>query len=450
MRWPSPKQKTLTFTKLKYDPFPAQADVHQSTATALQIVGAEGAGKSFVTAAEVIACVPWCKLVYLVGETFENPRPEFNYIADALERLGAVDPAKVSRPKQGPWGMVTQTGCRIVTLSALRGGTAVIARGEQPDIIVLCEAGVISSFGVATAAIRRVTRSKGRVILTGTLKDDYGWYASLVDEFQVQGNAWRGESYSLPAWTNLQLYPGGEADPEIQRLKEILPADEFARTIEAKRMPSKDLVFPEFNFTVHVRPCPFDPNLPVTIWIDPGYYPSAYVVLAVQFHGDEVWIIDEIYVNFHRHDQVIELCSARPWWRAVQAGVIDYAGRQHHAEKSAIEVWRAKTGLYLRSKAVGVLDGIARHRTFLAPRPRLFHDPKTKYTQGEYKLYRRPSDKDGNATSDIPKDKDNHAMKAIAYGLVDKYGVVDTLQEIQSAVVPNEKLREGLERGGWS
>ena len=136
-------------------------------------------------------------------------------------------------------------------------------------------------------------------------------------------------------------------------------------------------------------------------------------------------------------------------WKAVTDGVIDFAGRQRHAEKSAIDVWRAKTGLYLRSAQVGILDGIDRHRTFLAPSPRLFHDPKTKYTQGEYKLYRRPTDRDGNATSDMPKDEHNHAMKAIAYGLMDRFGPVDVERDYQPEVVKSERLRRGLEEG-WA
>lgn len=455
MRWPTYPQKQTTFKRLGYNPFPLQDKIHQITATVTQIVGAEGSGKSLVTASEVVACVPWSTLVYLVGETFENTQAEFYFIAGHLLRLGAVEPERISQPKRGRWELTTKTSCKILTLSARKGASSVIALGQQPDIIVLCEAGTISSFGVATAAVRRATRAKGRVILTGTLRDDYGWYAALVDEFQAVGNAWDGETFSLPAWTNLKLYPDGENDAQIKRLRLILPEDEFSRTIAAQRMPSKALVFPEFSFMHHVRPCPFDPALPVHIWIDPGYYPSAYVVLAVQFHGAEVWVIDEIYLHHHTHTEIINLTKRCTWWGKVERGVIDVAGRQHHAEQSAIEVWQAEAGIYLHSEAVGVLDGIARHRTFLGKpmseeptETRLFHDTeRTKETQREYKLYRRPADKDGNATSDLPRDEHNHAMKAMAYGLMERFGPVDRLREVNSGVARNERIREGLEEG---
>jgi hypothetical protein len=433
MRFPTVAQKVVTFRRIGYEPTPLQAPVHHSAATVLQIVGAEGAGKSQVAASEITACVPWCRLVYLVGQTYDNSRKEFEYLVEQLSAIGALDPREASQPAHGMWQMRTRTGCHIVTLSVERGAASVIARGEEPDIICLCEAGIIASYSVFLAAVRRATRARGMVILSGTLHDNFGWYAALVDELQAPGNPWQGETCSLPAWSNIHLYPGGENDPEIARLRTILPDDEFQRTVAARRVPSKALVFPEFSYAEHVRPCLSDPEKPVHLWIDPGYYPSAYVILAVQFHGPEVWLIDEIYLNMHTHQQVIDIAKRRPWWGNVRRLVIDFAGRQHHAEKSAEEIWRAETGKRPYSQEIGILDGIARHRSFLQGElgpdgqrhPRLFHDPRCKNTLEEYKKYKRPTDRDGNATDDMPRDEHNHSMKAIAYGLVDRFGFVD-------------------------
>lgn len=437
-RWPTQAQKSVTFDHLGYRPEPAQARVHGSRGEVLQVVGAEGAGKSHITAAELAACMPWCNLIYLVGQTYDNAHPEFNYLVEFFASLGALNLNRVSQPQQGSWRMTTLTGCEIVTLSVERGASAIIAKGQQPDIIALTEAGIINSYSVLMASARRVTRSKGRVILVGTLKDNFGWYASLVDELSVPGNAWRGETYSLPAWTNTHIYPGGRNDPEIKRLETILPDDEFKRTVAAERVASKALVFSEFAYSAHVRPCPFDPALPVTLWIDPGYYPSAYVVLAVQFHGPEVWIIDEIYLNMHTHQQVIAQANEREWRPNVCRCVIDFAGRQHHAEKSAEEIWASLFGLRPHSQQVGILDGIARHRTFLhdaGQGPRLYHDSeRCPNTLAEYRQYRRPTDRDGNATDDLPVDAHNHSMKAIAYGLVDKFGFVEGRVEMAGLI----------------
>lgn len=429
---------------MDYTPNRAQFSLHAKTPTVLQIVGAEGAGKSHVTAAEITACVPWSRLVYLIGQTYENTHVEFNYLVENLLTLGALDLTQVSQPRQGSWHMTTKTGCQIVTLSVERGASAIIAKGEQPDVFALLEAGIINSFSVMLASVRRATRSRGRVILSGTLKDNFGWYASLVDELTPTGNAWKGRTYSLPAWTNTILYPGGRDDPEIKRLESILPDDEFQRTVAAKRVPSRALIFPEFSYAENVRPCPFDPDLPVHLWIDPGYYPSAYAVIPVQMHGPEVWQIDEIYLNHHYHSQVIKIVMGKPWWKNVQRIAMDIAGKQHHSDESGEEIWHNETGFKIHTNPVGIMAGIARHRTFLSPTPRLFHDPSCKQTLAEYKQYKRKTDRDGNPTSDDPIDANNHAMKAIAYGLVDRFGFVDNRRPALAGMIAQGSAK------GWA
>ncbi len=435
-RWPDQTQKNKIFAHLDYSPYPEQLPFHKSRATVLQLVGAEGAGKSHLAAAEIATCVIWSSLVYLIGQTYEQPRREFIYLSQSLIKLHALDPNQVSTPKTGPWELTTRNGCRVVTLSVERGATSVIQRGEQPDIFCLCEAGVIQSYSVFLACVRRATRAKGRAILVGTLQDNFGWYASLVDELSAEGNDWNGETFSLPAWVNLTLYPGGRDDPEIKRLERILPADEFARTVAAKKVPSPALVFPEFSYSAHVKPCPYDPAEPVHLFIDPGYFPSAYAVLAFQFIVNEVYQVGEVYLNHHTHDQIIEVCKRQSWWGGVKDIVIDIAGRQHHAQQSAVEVWTALAGIRPKSQPVGIMDGIARHRSFLSGnRQRLYHDPGCTHTLNEYRQYSRPTDRDGNPTGDMPKDEHNHAMKAIAYGLVWHFGFVEGYKVASTATI---------------
>ena len=451
MRWPTATQKSSSFGLMGYVPNEAQEVIHARTPTVLQIVGAEGAGKSHVTAAEITVCVPWSKLIYIIGQMYENTHKEFDYLVENLLALKALDLRKVSQPKQGEWELITRTGCKITTLSVMNGARKVIARGEEPDVFALTEAGIIDSFSVLFASVRRATRAAGRVILSGTLQDSFGWYASLVDELTPTDNAWQGQTYSLPAWTNTILYPGGRNDPEIKRLESILPEDEFSRTVAAERVPSRALIFPEFSYAANVRPCPFDPSLPVHLWIDPGYYPSAYAVIPVQFHGPEVWQIDEVYLHHHYHKQVINVCRgatrdtpAKPWWGNVARIVKDEASKQHHADESGAEIWHNETGFTIHSQYIGVAAGIARHRSFLSPTPRLFHDPKCKQTLNEYKLYKRRTDRDGNPTSDEPIDVDNHAMKAIAYGLVDRFGFVDNRRPSLAGMVAQGSAK------GWA
>ena len=453
-RWPTIPEKARIFSRIGYEPNPKQRPIHRSGKIVRQVVGAEGGGKSYVAAAEVAALSFWSDLIYLVGQTYINSMVEFNYLMRFFLLLDNLQPTTVSQPKQGAWSLTTRTGCRVETLSVERGAKSIISKGEEPDIFVLCEAGVITSASVLLASVRRATRARGCVLLVGTLKDNFGWYAKLVDELTVPNNAWLGETFSLPAWSNLVLYPGGRNDPEIKRLERIMPPDEFDRTIAARKAPSQALIFPEFTYARNVRDCPFDSSLPVWLWVDPGYFPSSYAVVVVQFHGEEVWQIDEIYVNMHTHRQVIEEARSRPWWPKVERIVMDVAGRQRTATgNSAYQVWQSETGIMPVGQAVGILDGIDRHRTFIAAPTgaRLFVDPRCTGTLSEYGRYRRRADKDGNPLSDIPLDKDNHAMKATAYGLIDRYGFVDGVRG-ESVVTPLFKKESvgGVRSERWS
>ena len=59
--------------------------------------------------------------------------------------LGILTKELYSMPKNAPWEFTTNTGCRVLTVSVKMGATKVIGKGEQPDGIVLLEAGVIDS-----------------------------------------------------------------------------------------------------------------------------------------------------------------------------------------------------------------------------------------------------------------------------------------------------------------
>ena len=450
-RWPSPSQKLDTFNRIGYSPFPEQLPFHQSDKDVIQFIGGEGAGKSQVPSNEVIACSLHSDLVYLIGETYTNSRKEFQYIRDGLMKLGAVKLSDVSFPKTGKCSLTTLTGCRIETLSAQEGASAVIATGEEADIYLLTEAGIIESYLLFTACVRRATRNQGRVILSGTMSDNFGWYASLVDELRVPDNIFRGETFTLPSWINTILYPLGENDPEIIRLKSILSEDEFNRTIAAIRSIPPALIFGnDFSYSKNVRPCPYNPQLPVTISFDPGYSVSAYAVGVFQFPksptGDEIIEqIDELYLYGHTHKMVCDIIKSRPYWGNVERLVSDVAARQHQASESGEEVWKFETGLYVHNQSIKVLDGINAHKSALH---RLYHDPSCKYTLQEYNLYRRPTDRDGNPTSDKPLDKDNHAMKMIAYMLVDRYGFIEEIRQGDGIMVPQRDYIEMIDRAG--
>jgi hypothetical protein len=97
---------------------------------------------------------------------------------------------------------------------------------------------------------------------------------------------------------------------------------------------------------------------------------------------------------------------------------------------SHADIWYRDTKLPVYWNTVSVADGILRHKTFLMPqalsgKPRLYHDPRCRSTIWEYGNYRYQETKENRPERELPLDANNHSMKAIAYGLIATFGLVD-------------------------
>jgi len=267
------------------------------------------------------------------------------------------------------------------------------------------------------------------LIVHNTFEHGLSWYSSRWMNWQTD-NVEEGRSFSLPTWSNLAVFPGGENDPEILALKGTFPEDEFNERYGAIPAKPSTIVFKEFDPVLHVtNDAEYVPGERVQLWIDPGYA-HAYAVLAVQIRGENVYQIDEVYETGLTAKEMIAEAKSRRWWKDVQSPcVMDVAGRAHPGTESQQEIWLKTTGLWMITQRVGIVDGILRHRTFLKDpttgQPRLFHHPRCKGTIAEYSKYRRRKEgADANAT-ELPLDKENDACKALAYGLVANFGYVE-------------------------
>jgi len=455
-RWPNFKQKQLIFSKIGYEPHSAQLPVHQSRARVLLIAGGERAGKSKVAAAEAIARTPWCTKgprVALTGQEYDHTRAEAEYLIADLDRLGLLA-GTPSTPRQGKWEWRTVHGTQFETVSLARAGVRELTgRGLAYDLILVCEAG-LTSYDVFLGALGRVSETRGTVIISGTLWDSAGWLPDLYQVF-AGPNVWGGEVFALPTWANTAIFPGGEDDPEIIRLRNTLPNDEYARRVAAKLVPSPARIYPEFSYPVHVKEVEYDPEQPVYLAVDPGYH-ARYAVLALQLAQDEdgmeiVCQIDELWEQGCTHHDIIAMCREREWWPNVVEAVGGHETRQHHSAESTAEVWRNLVSQegdpeqfkFVTFNAGRIMDGVIRVKTFLVDpgtkRPRYFCTPRCTGTQTEFSKYSRRTNSRGEVTSEEPKDADNDAMDAIRNWLVHRYGLVE--KTIKYGVIKPGKRR---------
>jgi len=411
---------------------PEQAAIVQCTAREILGGGGERAGKSFI-AAEYFNVRFWQgELYWIAGRDYERCHAEFEYIAQAMIRLEAIRPDDVHTPHSGQWYMTLATGATIKTWSLqdwLKIGS------EAPDGIIIAEVAQISHVEYRRLCDRSAEK-RGWVVGTGTFEGSLGWYPELWKLYQLPGQA--GQSFSLPSWSNLHVYPGGYNDPEIQRLKVKHTEDYFKERFGGIPCPPRGLVFPEFRALIHVKELSLDDS-PVYLWIDPGY-DGAYAVEVVQIVGETVRVVDEVYERGLVTEQIIDVCMTRPWWNLVAGGVVDVAARQHQAMPAVEEVWRKKAKLALASRMVQEEEGRERLHTFLTVnpidhQPRLFiaphcHGILSEFAacpnpfSGEAEPYKWKEDRTGTVVGHHPEDKNNHGIKALIYGLVDRFGFV--------------------------
>ena len=436
---PSVELRGVLFEEIGYVPTAKQAEFHYWDGRFKLVAGGEQAGKSKSAAMELFSFLPWGGLYWIVGPTYEQTRKEFEYVEQALVDIGALASAP-SKPDRGPWYLETVWGTIVKTKSAQE--LKAIAN-EAPDGILLVEAAQCP-YEAFLRCMGRVGPTKGWVCVNGTFEGSVGWY---VDRWRMwQGaNDDGGRSFSLPSWTNKYSYPGGLEDEEIERLKRIHDEDWFSERFLGIPVPPRDLVFREFDFTRHVKiidrsrePSAIFPDgqrvvLPEDtedeLWIDPGYA-GGYAVLFVTVYQDYVFVYDEIYKTGWISEEMAQAAMRHPRWKYVKKLVMDVAGKQHQAQKAPYETWRDVTGLTARMQRVLIPDGIERTRVSLRENPET-HMPQLIFgstchsTHAEFaEKYRYHQDQEGRVTSEKPMDKDNHAAKAIAYGLTDHFGPI--------------------------
>ena len=428
----TPKLRDYLYEKVGFTPTDEQVAILESPYRFNLVAGGEQAGKSMVASKYLLGRFMETEepgLYWLVAADYERTRAEFEYLVQDFATLGIL---KQASKRVDPGYIVLADGTRIETKSAKDPRTLAM---RAPHGILGCEA---SQLDMETFfRLRgRCAPKRGWMFLAGTFEGSLGWYPQMYTAWAAGADP-EAKAYSLPSWTNKYLYPGGREDPEIQRLKEVASDDFYMERIEGKPSPPKGLVFTEFRPDAHVVDVEYVPDVPVHLWMDPGYA-GGYAVEVIQVQGEQIQVIDEIYEVGLVTDEIIDIAKSRPWWPDVKFGVIDIAGNQHQAMAAPAEVWLQQAGLYLSSQKVKINEGTERLKGWLKIDPRT-HAPRIVFSpkcigimsefgmapnpfDGQTRAYRWKTDREGNIVGDTPEDKYNHGIKAIIYGLIDRFG----------------------------
>ena len=433
--------------KVGFTPWGSQKPILECNKRFMLVAGGDQAGKSVGASKKLL--LRWYEdnekwdetiLYWLVAIDYEGCRQEFDFIVEdfttlfgqsAVKHTNRIDPGTIELIVPGE----KRPRMKIETKSAKDPRTL---RMKAPHGIVACEASQLDLETYNRMSLR-VGPKRGWLYMSGSFEGSLGWYPSLW-------NAWRGpwpdrQSFSIKTEDNLYLFPGGADDPEILRMKTDASDDYIQERMMGLPSPPKGIVFHEIRADIHVRDIEYTPGEPVHLWIDPGYG-SAAAIMVYQIIDEQVRGIDEVYEVGLVASELIQICQERPWWKDVRFGVVDAYGKQHHNMRAVAEVWSAPppegAGLYLSSQKVDQKEGIERFRGFLKPNP-LTGEPKIVWNvkckgilselglmpnpfDGQTKVYRWKTDREGNIVGDTPENKHNDGIKATIYGLVDNYG----------------------------
>lgn len=431
------KDKELLFGLLGYKPSPEQWEIHLDPHRIRLVAGGEGGGKSIVGARDLLGSVAadTGKLYWLFGADYDETSQEYFYLVEDFTELGIL---KSATKDHNPGKIVLAPPFNTI-IKTISGTDPMKIGKEAPDGVLVCEAAKID-FVSYLRLQARIARARGWLLMTGTFEGSLGWYVDLFQQWQIPTEDSR--SFSLPSWTNTALYEGGREDKEIKRLEALLPKELFDERFGGIPCPPMGLVFKEFKMPHHVRELDIVPDEPIYLYIDPGFA-GAYAVLAVQIISDVPYIVDEVYEQGLTTQEIILVCKQKWWWKQVSPrGVVDIAALQHHAMPAVAEVWASSgedgAGIHLSSNKVGIIEGIDRLRTFLkvnplTNQPNIFISTRCKGLISEFggapnpfteqqAVYRYKVGKEGEVVGEKPEDKNNHAIKALIYGLVDRFG----------------------------
>lgn len=261
-----------------------------------------------------------------------------------------------------------------------------------------------------------------------------GRYGLLYQTYKLGQQAFEGHWSLHATWRDAPEHVDSAYVASERRVAEQtgqLPT--FEREWECNFDSAGDLVYPAFLESVHVR----KPN-PRVVWseylvgVDHGWEdPGVFLLIGVAGNGNDasVHVLREIYKQHQIED----------WWEARVPELL--ALRQSsdvrtgwYADPSRPEriAALAKKGARFRETNNSIEDGVSSVANLMAIRDthdgkkftRLYIDPSCVNTIRELGLYRRKRDpKNKERVLDEIVDKDNHAMDALRYAIMSRFGL---------------------------
>lgn len=408
------------FDLIGYKPHPRQVEFHRSDARFKVAACGRRAGKTFMTAKDIEPlCMVPDKRIWLVAPTYFLGEKEFRVIwNDMIVKLGFGKDREVKKSyslRQGEMFIEFPWGTRVEVRSAERKETLV---GDGLDLVVMCEAAKHQRETWDRMIEPALADRRGSAIFTSTPEGQNFFYELWQKGHDVDEPDY--ESWQYPTWENSVIFPGGYADPEIQRLRRNMSNDAFEQEIAADFTSFTGKIYKEFTEKTHVKNHTYNPDWPNYIAWDFGFNaPTAAIEFQIS-PRDVVHVWREHYLAGMTMDEHFDVMRRREQPPGYKIDLMFGDSADPQAIKDICIKFGPCVGDPLAKE--NWREGIDMVKTFLKFReptvPGLQVDPKCKNTIREFNNYKAADGGKDRDPREQAKKCDDHAMDALRYGIM--------------------------------
>lgn len=267
-----------------------------------------------------------------------------------------------------------------------------------------------------------LSSTRGGALIIGTPKG----FSAFYDLWKIGQNPEMVRRGQWESWQYTTSMSPFVPEDEIEAARADLDPKSFMQEYEASFTTMSGRVYYPFERETHVKPCPFNPKLPIWVGQDFNIDPMSAVVLQPQPNG-EIWVVDEIVLYSSNTEEACEELERKFWrWKQQITVYPDPAGahRQHARGESDLDIFREKGFLRIDhpKKHPPIADRVnAVNRLLKAANGsiRLYVDPSCKTTIESFEqvLY-KPGTRDIDKAAGV-----EHITDALGYPLHRRFPV---------------------------
>ena len=382
-------------------------------------------------------------LGWIVAPTYDLGEKEFRVFWSIL-----VDKLQVPIDRGKTFNSIRTKDFRITTA----WGSSVEVRsaehpeslvGEGLDWVIMAEAAKLKLSHWQKYIRPTLSDKRGSAIFVST-PEGYNWFYDIFQQGQNNDDFDEWWSYRSPTWENDIVFPGGEQDPEMLAVKNELSTEVFDQEYGALFTSFAGRIYSEFDEGYHIIPehkWQFHPEWENWLTFDFGFR-NPFACLNIQIDPEEnIYVWDEYYERGKPTPDHARNLKSHIQWR-VDGGFHDPAGPD--AAASITQIFRDEVEYrnpYLVNFNMNPSNnewksGVERVKEWLKLRPtgngdqvkpKLFVVSNCTNTLREFNTYRVKEESEKMMESKDPREeprkKDDHAMDALRYFVVGKFGM---------------------------